>query len=198
MKKNGFTIIELCVVFCVILGVCFLFIPKGIESTKKVKLISKWEQKYSEIQYVFKSIKLQTEEKGQISSEEFKEILKNDFRVIKLFDKVYEPRLKHKKVIIEDSIYNIEKYYITYSDEILGFKWINKNCKDEELCAIMTFDLNGIEEPNIFGEDIYGINIFRSRISPFGEDTDANMLRQNCKNIGMDCSYYYLIGGHFE
>ena len=83
-------------------------------------------------------------------------------------------------------------------NEIIGFKWINENCEKDELCAIMIFDLNGLEKPNVFGEDIFGININRNGISAFGEDTDINMLKQNCKSSGTYCSYYYLIGGHFE
>src|SRR5574344_376516 len=200
MKKNGFTIIEICVVFLIILGALFLFIPKGIESTKQIKLISKWAQKYSDIQYMFVVIKTQIEMSGKTPTNQLKEdIMRNHLRIVKPLDKVYKPLLKNGKKLDKQYLYSVPNYYLNNNDEIIGFKLTNKNCDNKNLCAIMTFDLNGIDLPNIYGKDIFGIKIYKNRVEAFGTDTQSTQeLKNNCQKTGLDCSYYYLIGGHFE
>ena len=67
--------------------------------------------------------------------------------------------------------------------------------------GIMMFDMNGILPPNRWGKDIFGINIYDGgKIEPFGFDKDMIELKKDCSDngTGIDCSYYYKIGGGFD
>lgn len=199
MRKNGFTIIEISVVFLLILGTLFIFLPKGIESTKQAKLISAWTQKYSDIQYMFGVMKTQMNVDDSFSMNNFRESVRTHLRITKPLEKPYEPSLKTGLKLDNTSLYKADKYYETVNGELVGFKWKDKNCQRDELCAVMTFDLNGVEMPNIFGRDIFGVNIYKDRVEAFGEEiSDTKDLKKYCDSTGIDCSYYYLIGGRFD
>lgn len=210
MYKKGFTIIEIVVVFFLMLGVIFLAYPKSVSSTKQAKLISKWTEKVSELEYMFSVIKAQ--KNGDIEAQFHKnqdkdaktkimiDIIKPYLRITSEVKTAYVPVFMDKTVASIDSKYYFENFYSTSSGELVGLKFINSDCKENEVCFIMAFDVNGLDEPNTWGYDIYGINVFKDRIEPFGKDLSNDVLRQNCSRhgSGIYCSYYYLIGGRFD
>ena len=65
----------------------------------------------------------------------------------------------------------------------------------------MLVDLNGIKKPNMWGKDIYGINIFLDgKITPLGYDWSVDTMKKDCSEggTGVSCSHYYRIGGNFS
>lgn len=198
MVKRGFTIIEICVVIFIILGAAFVFLPKGIESTKQAKLISHWVQQYSELEYMFSVIKSEFDAEGDYSPIKFQEKIESNLRLLKPVDRVYKQYLRNGIEINPVSLYNPEMFYETNNNEIVGFKWVKKDCKGHELCAVLTFDVNGYSEPNVFGIDIFGVNVKSDKITALGEGIESKELKKDCENSGIYCSYYYLIGGRFE
>lgn len=210
-NKNGFTIIEVVVVFLMILGVTFLILPKSLNSTKQAKFISKWTEKYSELEYMFSVIKAQKEEqlkKGFTKAEnndERKQIILDNIKpylriTSKLDDKTYKVYYMNKTEVGADDKYAVKDLYSTNADEIVGLKWVGTDCSDSVTCAIMTFDLNGILPPNTWGYDIFGASVSKEKIAPLGKDLKIDELEQNCSKhgYGVYCSYYYLIGGRFD
>ena len=66
---------------------------------------------------------------------------------------------------------------------------------------MLMFDMNGLLPPNRWGKDIFGINIYsEGHIEPFGKNFDMSDLKLDCseKGLGINCSYYYIIGGGFD
>ncbi len=210
MQKNGFTIVEIVVVFFLMLGVLFLVYPKSVDSSRQAKLISKWSQKVSELDYMFSVYRAQKDgdfdvKLSQAQSEEAKnkvleDIIRPYLRITSKLQTVYAPMFMDKSVIPTDSKYYFNHYYLTSTNEIVGFKFINQNCKEKDVCFIMSFDINGTNPPNLWGYDIYGIDVYNDKIAPFGKEVNQQMLKQNCSRLGSGvyCSYYYLIGGKFE
>jgi len=210
MSKKGFTIIEIVVVFLLMLGVIFLVYPRSVDSTRQAKLISKWSEKVSELEYMFSVIKAQKD--GEIEDQFHKtqsddkknkimiDTIKPYLRITSELNTVYMPGFMDKTIIPSDSKYYFGHYYLTSSNEIVGLKFINSNCKDKDVCFIMSFDINGVKPPNVWGYDIFGIDVFKDKIEPFGKEINQDMLKQNCSRYGSGvyCSYYYLIGGRFE
>ncbi len=65
----------------------------------------------------------------------------------------------------------------------------------------MMFDMNGLKGPNMWGKDIYAINIFvDGKITPIGTGWELEDMKLDCsdKGTGVSCSYYYRIGGEFN
>ena len=63
------------------------------------------------------------------------------------------------------------------------------------------YDVNGKLGPNRWGKDVFGINIYsQGHIEPFGKQFEMDELRIDCsdKGLGVNCSYYYIIGGGFD
>lgn len=210
MRKNGFTIIEVVVTFLLILGVTFFMLPINLETTKQAKLISKWSEKYSELQYMFSVIMAQKD--GEIKerflgADNTKDRNKVILNVIKPYLRITtEVNVPYKQYYMNKldseplSLYDFENFYFTNSNEIVGLKLVNPDCQGKNVCALINFDLNGIETPNIWGKDIFGINVYKNSIEPIGYGIDQDILRYNCSNkgSGVYCSYYYLIGGKFD
>lgn len=207
--KKGFTIVEVTVVFLLILGVTFLILPRSLDNTRQAKLISKWSQTYAEIEYMFSAIKAQQE--GSIIQYDKKlkkeseksfllDIIRPYLRITSKADSKYKQYSMDKKEITSNSFYYFDTFYQTSLDEILGLKWVDKNCENNNICAIMSFDINGLNPPNAWGYDVFGINIFKNKIEPIGRDMLPDVLKFDCSKhgSGVGCSYYYLIGGRFD
>ena len=211
MQKKGFTIIEIVIVFLLIFGVTFLILPQSISNTKKAKLISKWTSQYSNLGYVFSVIKTQQNKEiekvlyGNKTKEEKEkvliEIIKPYFRMNSKVDfkKYQQFYMDGSKVKLYDK-YSIKDMYLTSSNEIIGLKITDEDCAPRSMCLFMLFDVNGLESPNTWGYDIYGINVIDNEIIPLGSNVSQRDLAENCsiKGLGYYCSYYYLIGGKFE
>lgn len=210
MYKNGFTIIEVVMVFLLILGVTFFILPKNLQTTRHAKLISQWGEKYSNLQYMFSVINAQADcqikQKFHIvkNDSERKKVVLNVIKpYLRITSQVKEPYSQHcmngsDKPALE--IYNIKDFYNTSLDEIVGLKLVNPNCKNNDVCAIISLDINGIKEPNVWGYDIFGVNVLKDKIEPLGKGIDTNILKYDCSKHGdgVYCSYYYLIGGKFD
>jgi len=210
VRKNGFTIIEVVVVFLLILGVTFLILPKGLDNTRQARFISKWVEKYSDLQYMFSVINAQQDgemkkefgKKKDINSDgsSIPELFKPYLRISSdLNSKTYFQKYMNGETVKKDDKYYFNKFYLTNTNEIVSLKWTKNDCA-EEVCAIMEFDINGEELPNKWGYDIYGLNVSRNKIEPLGKGYDSDVLRSNCSKYGygLYCSYYYLIGGKFD
>ncbi len=210
MRQKGFTIIEVVVVFLLILSVTFLILPGSLNSTKQARLISKWSKKYSELEYIFSVVKAQQEDlfNGQFLKAKdnddrqkiFLAAIKPYLRVTSEIKSNYKQFYMNGLQVTPESKYYFNKFYLINSNEIIGLKWINGNCSEKKVCAIIVLDVNGVDKPNSWGYDVFGANILKNKIEPIGKGIDTNLLKADCnnKNFGIYCSYYYLIGGRFD
>jgi len=209
--RGGFTIIEVVVVFLIILGVTFFMLPKSLDNTKQARFISKWTQTYSEMEYMFSVIKTQQGSEIEKEFNNSKDININNCVIPELFkpylritsdlkNPKYNQSYMNMIPVTIGEHYYFSQYYLNDAKEIISLKWTTKNCKDNLLCAVMAFDVNGEDPPNTWGYDVFGINVFKDRIEPIGKNMDPNIIKNDCsKNgLGIYCSYYYLIGGRFD
>lgn len=209
-NKKAFTIIEVVIVFLLMLGITFFLLPRNLESTKQAKLVAKWSEKFNELEYMFSVIRAQ---KDSEIKEQFNNIKNKDGQekvllaaikpYLRISSEVKEPYKQfymNQMEVPPMGRYYFEKFYYTNQSEIISLKLINPECVNDQLCAVMAFDENGIKPPNTWGYDIFGISVLRNGIEPFGKNMDTEVLRNNCSKYGSGvyCSYYYLMGGHFD
>ncbi len=210
MKRSGFTIIEVVIVFLLILGVTFLILPMSLDNTKHAKMISKWSEKYSEIEYMFSVIRAQEEEKlsnkfSAVSSDEAKKQMVLDtispfLRITSRMPLDYSQHYMSGMPVMMGDQYYFDVFYKTEANEAVGVKWVMPKCVQGSICAIMSLDINGEDKPNTWGYDVYGINLYKNKIEPVGKGIQQTILKNNCskRGTGVYCSYYYLIGGKFD
>lgn len=210
MQKKGFTIVEVVVVFLLILGVTFLILPRSLDSTKHARFISQWHEKYSEVEYMFSVIKAQGDcelkEKFQDAhnNNERTEILlqtiKPYLRTTSPVETGYKQKFMNGGVVSPGGRYYFDSFYLTDSNEIIGLKWYAQHCTANEVCGMISIDLNGAEPPNVWGYDVFAINIYNDKIEPLGKQIAPDILKKDCTKFGFGlyCSYYYLIGGEFD
>ena len=210
-KLNGFTIIEVSVVFLLILGVTFFILPMALDDTKQANLISKWKEVYNDTDYMFSVIKAQdgdelknklsTAPNDKIRTEIVIQTIRPYLRIKNnVQDTNYKQYYMNKQPVNELDRYYVDSFYYTDSGNIVGVKWFTNNCDEETICGITIFDINGTQKPNTWGKDIFGINILKNNIEPIGKDVASVMLKNDCSEYGhgLYCSYYYLIGGQFD
>ena len=203
---------EYFILISVIFTVMLFLLPFSSENTRQAVYISRWNEIYNRLDYMcsvlnahvdddmIKSMKRAktTDEKEKLLLTIIKPYLRINTSVS--VPKRYKPVYKNKTKISKNDLYYFDEFYFAKNKTIVtGIK--NIYTKDiHEPLFIMMFDMNGILPPNRWGVDIFGVNIYdKGKIEPFGFGKTMDELHDNCSKTGtgIDCSYYYIIGGEF-
>ena len=207
MKKH-FWKLEYSITLFILLGIFMFFVPVRFENYFQARMISKWNDKYEKVSYMFSVINTQTTDEilksfakaeSPVQREKLLLQLIKPYMRLEPIERIpwkYRPRfLNGKKVPKKDFFYFNDIYF---SDgQIVGVKDIAKNDKNYAWFMLM-FDINGFLPPNTWGRDIYGLFIYdEGKVVPFGYSKDMDELKMDCSDegTGLFCSYYYRIGG---
>lgn len=209
IKSRAFTIVEIVIVVFLILMVASIFIPLNLANVKQAKRIAKWKNTFDEANYCFEMLRAQDKDLFKPvninnSKEVFTSIkpylnIRHD-RLVKDYFKNYKYKFLNGRKVNKFSNFYFREFAVLESGVIIGFKLNDNRFNDPKApFGLMLFDINGLEKPNKFGLDIFGIRLFPDRIEAFGEGRSHSTLKVNCSPIGtgLFCSKYYLIGGKF-
>ena len=213
MKIRAFTLVEIGIVFSLILIVSALVIPLVVDDSKKVHEISTWRHTYDDVSYAFQSMfvdnsveyrkTLSDKIKNAKNSEEIEAIVLDEFkpylRVESKFEsKKYKPKYLNSERVKEGQYYYFNRFYKTQNDTIVGIKWLGELYDKSSVLALM-FDINGDASPNTWGKDIFGVNVYKDKLEPFGKDIPPYEVEKDCskKGRGVYCSYSYLTNAQF-
>ena len=193
MKKYGFTIVEVSILFVIFLIVAFLVAPLSLDDTKQAKNTSKWRNVQNDFTNIFYSVNTDREENKTEFKEAFLKALEND---IKNDMKGY--RITFLNGTYPNDTYRFRDYKNTYSNATLSVKLFES--EQDNLRGVFMYDVNGKSGPNVWGKDVYGMNIYEDRFEPFCKSEPIIEQKQDCsKNgTGLCCSSYYLMGGNFD
>lgn len=209
MAKKYYLKFEYSIFLFILLGIILLIMPVSFENTRQARFISKWNEKFNRIDYMFSVINahvtddiLRSMNKAKTSQEQENLLLalvKPYLRIdTNIRPKRYMPKYINGSKVYKGQTYFFDDFYFAENNTIVGIKDIKTETADDAL-FIMLFDINGILPPNRWGKDIYGVSIFDAgEIKPFGFDLDMKELKEDCLETGISCSYYYKIGGGFE
>lgn len=210
MAKKNYLKIEYTLTLLIIIAVVLIIMPIDFDSNAQAEFISRWQDKYSRLEYMFNVIN--AHEKDEIiksfkrakNPEEREKLIMSliqpYFRIRKeQLPKRYVTKFMNKSKVPRTSRYYFEDTYTSENGMIVGIKDLDSNNPDDPI-FIMMFDINGILQPNTWGKDIYGVNIYEHGIEPFGQDMSMKELEMDCSmfGTGLGCSYYYKIGGGFN
>lgn len=211
MRKR-FWKIEYSITIFVIFGVILLLLPSSFIASKEAAYISRWNETYHKMDYIFTAMNAQADAdilkrfkrvKSVDDREQLMINLVKPYMRISEQDKLqqkYSPSYLDGKKVNENDRYYFENLYVSENNIIVGIKDII----DDNILHpgfIMMFDMNGLKGPNIWGKDIFGINIYiDGKITPLGYDWKLEELKLDCsgKGSGVSCSHYYRIGGDFN
>lgn len=211
MKKYQWKI-EYSITIFVIFAIALLLIPTSFMTSKEASYISSWNEIFHKMEYVFNAMNAHADSeiaKGFKSAKNNYAREKLMMNMVKPYlrisvhnelNKKYSPLYMNSARVEKGDEYYFDNLYITANNRIVGIKDI----KDDDMyhpAFRMMFDVNGYKGPNMWGKDIFGINIFvDGKITPFGAGKDIDELRKDCseKGLGVYCSHYYKIGGDFK
>lgn len=211
MIKKNFWKIEYSVTLLVILGAIMLFMPIKFENYLQANLITRWNDRYEKVVYMFNVITAQTDDdilKSFNTAETAEQREKLLLQLIKPYLRVhnsnkfprrYKPKFLNGSRVPKNNFYSFTDLYFA-GKQIIGIKDIT-NSKETSAWFMIMFDINGLLPPNVWGKDIFGIYIFdEGKIRPFGYDKVMDELKEDCSQngSGVTCSYYYRIGGGFN
>lgn len=192
--KNGFTIVEVSILFVIFLIVAFLVAPLSLDDSRQAKNTSRWRSVQEDFTNIFYSINTQEEESSENFNIVFDSIIKNE---VKSESDSY--KITYMNGTYPSNTYRFKDFKTTYSNAVLAFKLFDEP-QDNGICGILMYDVNGKTGPNVWGKDVFGLNIYKDKFEPFGKNDSLSSQKQDCsKNgTGLSCSNYYLIGGSFD
>ena len=203
--------IEYSITATIVFAVILFFIPTSF-SSKEAGYISKWNEKYNKIEYMFAAMSAQADSE---IVKELKDETDNNKRkqlMIKLIQPYlrlseveypkwrYHQRYMNGKTVSKKDFYYFDTLYKSPIGLIVGVKDVDDS-PVENLAFMMSVDVNGLKGPNMWGKDIYGVYIQKDgSVKALGYDKTIDELRKDCSasGSGVTCSHFYRIGGEFN
>lgn len=191
--KKGFTIVEVSILFVIFLIVAFLVAPLSLDDTMQAKNTSRWRNVQSDFANIFYSINTQKESDDFDFKQAFTTVLAGEIK-----DDVKTYKVTFLNGTFPNSTYRFSDYKLTQTNSVVAYKLYDK--PQNGLYGLLMYDVNGEVGPNVWGRDVFGLNIYSDRFEPFCKNDSINIQKQECsKNgTGLCCSNYYLIGGSFD
>lgn len=191
--KKGFTIVEVSILFVIFLIVAFLVAPLSLDDTMQMKNASRWRGVQQDFNNIFYSIATQKEENLLPFENALQAILDNEIK-----DAVQPYKVTFMNGTYPNNTYRFKDFKTTYSNATVAVKLFDD--PQNNLRGILMYDVNGKTGPNVWGKDVFGLNIYDDKFEPFGKNESISAQKQDCSRngTGLFCSNYYLIGGSFD
>ena len=190
--KKGFTIVEVSILFVIFLIVAFLVAPLSIDDTMQARYTSKWRSKQQD--FINLSHSINSYDKNNMQFKDIiKLVLENEYSES---ISVYKTRFLNGNIPSEK--YQFKDLYLTYNNAVISLKLFEE--PKDNILGIIMYDINGRKEPNTWGKDIYGLNVYETTLEPFGKNKTIQEQKKDCSKNGRGvyCSNYYVIGGNFD
>ena len=193
MRKQGFTIVEVSILFVIFLIVAFLVAPLSLDDTRQAKITSRWRVVQDDFKNIFYSVNSHQKDSNSTFEKALKTILDNEVK-----DDVSAYKVTYLNGTFPSSTYRFTDYKQTISNAVLAVKLFDE--PQDGLQGVIMYDINGKSSPNVWGRDVFGLNIYSDRFEPFCKSESLNYQKQDCSRngTGLCCSNYYLIGGSFD
>ena len=213
-RKSALSFAEIVVIIFIVIAVICILFAKIFGVKQESNIIYNWKKTLMATQYSYNVLLL-------TKKDELEKIIKlenpvRNEKVLKLFRetlnvntidtinssrslKNYKYRFLNGRRVAKESKYYVENFVYSPDGKIMaGLNWTNDDCfNNDGLCGVLIFDMNGVKLPNRFGLDIFGVNIYRDKIEPFGSGLSYADNQLNCRRLetGVTCSKFYLMGG---
>lgn len=191
--KKGFTIVEVSILFVIFLIVALLVVPLSLDDSLQAKNISRWRNVQSDFTNIFYAINTQKKDENFDFQKAFTSVLSGE---IKGDIKPY--KITFLNGTFPNTTYRFNDYKLTQSKSVVSYKLYENS--QSGLMGVLMYDVNGEVGPNVWGKDVFGLNIYDDKFETFCKNDSVASQRQDCSKsgTGLCCSNYYLIGGSFD
>lgn len=191
--KQAFTIIEVSILFVIFLIVAFLVAPLSLDDTMQAKNTSRWRNVQADFANIFYSINMQKEKEDFDFNTAFNEVME-----IELKGSAEPYKITFMNGTFPSTAYRFNDYKKTLGNAVIAYKLFDT--PDNDLKGFIMYDVNGPQGPNVWGKDVFGLNVYSDRFEPFCKNDSVAVQKQECakEGTGLCCSNYYLIGGSFD
>lgn len=211
-RKKFIWKLEYTVTLFIIISIILILLPVSLSGTMQANLISKWNERFNRVDYMFTVIKANMDIETQKTFAKAKNEADKDALAVQLIKpylridttktvpRHYRQKYMDKTRVLKGQEYAFSELYFAENNIIVGIKLLQPET-EKNPSYMMMFDLNGILPPNTWGKDIFGVNIYHDMtVKPFGDGMSMDALSADCssKGTGVMCSYYYKIGGAFD
>ena len=189
-KENGFTIVEVSILFVIFLIVAFLVAPLSLDDSLSAKNTSRWRGVQSDFANIFYAVNSQKTNEDFDFKTSFDAIMNGE---IKSDSDAY--KITYMNGTFPSGEYRFYDFKKTFSNAIVSYRLYDT--PQTGALGIMMYDVNGEIGPNVWGKDVFGYNIYSDRFEPFCKNDTVSMQKQDCSKsgTGLCCSNYFLIGG---
>ena len=191
--KKGFTIIEVTILFTIFIIVALLIAPLSLDDTRQAKNTYRWRSVQADFSNIFYTINTQRMDENINFKDAFETTITNDI------NSSTEPyKITYLNGTFPSDTYRFNDFKITGSNATLAYKLFD-NAQDGIIGKLM-YDVNGKNGPNVWGKDVYGMNIYIDKFEPFCKSDSIAVQKLDCSRngTGLCCSNYALIGGSFD
>jgi len=191
--KKAFTIVEVSILFVIFLIVAFLVAPLSLDDTLQAKNAARWRNVQSDFGNIIYSVNTQKENEDFVFNAAFNETMKKE---IKSNAEPY--KITYMNGTFPGGAYRFHDFALTYSNATVAYKLYD--APQNEVLGVLMYDVNGQVGPNVWGKDVFGLNIYADKFEPFCKNDSVAAQKQDCSKsgTGLCCSNYYLIGGSFN
>ena len=191
--KKGFTIVEVAILFVIFLIVAFLVAPISLDDTMQAKNTSRWRSIQIDFVNIFYSVNTQIEENDVEFNQAFIKVIENEVKT-----KINKYKITQMNGSYPNNVYNFDEFLLTYSNATVAYNLFKE--LQNGVRGTLMYDVNGPKGPNVWGKDVFGLNIYSDRFEPFCKNKSLSEQKQDCSRngTGLCCSNYYLIGGNFD
>lgn len=191
--KKAFTIVEVSILFVIFLIVAFLVAPLSLDDSLQAKNTSYWRNIQPEFANIIYSINTQKTKKDFNFEKHFKTAMESEIK-----EAIVPYKITFMNRSYPSSAYRFTDYYKTHTNAVIAYKLFGEN--EDGSLGILMYDVNGSVGPNVWGKDVFGLNIYTDRFEPFCKNDPISVQEQECSKdgTGLCCSNYYLVGGSFN
>ena len=191
--KKAFTIVEVSILFVIFLIVAFLVAPLSLDDSLQAKNASRWRNVQSDFANIFYAVNAQKDDENFEFKTAFEEVINGEVK-----NNVEPYKITFLNGTFPNSTYRFNDFKMTQTNSVVSYKLYVT--PQDGVLGLLLYDVNGSVGPNVWGKDVFGLNIYSDRFEPFCKNDAISVQKQQCsKNgTGLCCSNYYLQGGSIE
>lgn len=191
--KKAFTIVEVSILFVIFLIVAFLVAPLSLDDSLQAKNASRWRNVQSDFANIFYAVNAQKEDENFDFKTAFESVMSGEVK-----GNVDLYKITFLNGTFPNSTYRFNDFKLTQTNSVVSYKLYE--APQDGVLGLLLYDVNGSVGPNVWGKDVFGLNIYSDRFEPFCKNDAISVQKQECsKNgTGLCCSNYYLQGGSIE